>query len=321
MGPKNITPISIGCGFGQLNPPWLKTQVEWLGRGIMICELFRAGRNAIETPADADNSSRWLLGAGFPWKSVLPHEKTFRRSVSDKWRFLKKEKMNPWPVHLASLCRQSEWEKLLKSKIGKKKPDIQTDCFKIWKFDSIDEEKLKLHELILLDGHHSRSAQKILGTSHVLGWVEPFYSDELRLQPIHRAGWLGEWLVSLRKEGLIREVSQSEAEAPKSGALTVLQPTRKWFFVFTNKAFREKSDLPTDCLVRLAKGKVTLRSHHSLEELEGWLESLDVDTVLVLQEVSKDTVYERAKMGRLFPQKATYFYPKIPFGLLVENLS
>ncbi|MBI3555349.1 MAG: hypothetical protein HY074_03675 [Deltaproteobacteria bacterium] len=76
-----------------------------------------------------------------------------------------------------------------------------------------------------------------------------------------------------------------------------------------------------DALTRLAKRQVFLKASASFDEILGWIERFEVDTGLRLPPPNKDYIRLRALARQLFPQKATYFYPKVPFGVLVEDLS
>ena len=317
-----LTKVLAGTGSSDLAPPWSRKQVQWIGSGFFVLRV--AG----------DHQSRWLVGGCFSWNQVFPHERTFRRSAEDKKNVMQSLKMNPWPSHLACDVSPNEWRQNLSRVVEGEKPVLDTGYVTLWRLDALPENLLSFKKAIVLDGHHSRKAQQSLGLERIFGWVEPLYCSQLHVKPIIRAGWLAKWLDVQIAAGSLRRVSSSpkidEWQMGKSLSFEVIQSAGRWWCEVSSELAVVKSattgeellpDTVVDILAKLGRGKTFLKANADFDEAMNWLERSEVDTVLRLPDASKQYIFERAISKRLFPQKATYFYPKLPFGILVEDLS
>ncbi|MBI3555350.1 MAG: hypothetical protein HY074_03680 [Deltaproteobacteria bacterium] len=184
-----LTPIRGGTGSVTLAPPWSRDQVKWLGRGFYILRLA------------TDETSRWLLGGGFRWQDIYPHERTFRRSATDKCALMENLKMNPWPTHLVGDLDCDKWRSGLAAAVDGKHPVFDTGHVTLWRLAGLPRELLPKGPFVVLDGHHSRRAQMNLGLKRMLGWVEPSTAPQLYVRSIERAGLLAKWLDELLSQG------------------------------------------------------------------------------------------------------------------------
>lgn len=307
-----VSPLKGGTGTSRLAPPWARDQVKWLGHGFFVLRLA------------TEETSRWLLGAGFRWNDVFPHERTFRRSAEDKCELMSELRMNPWPVHLAAALDPLEWRSELSSWVEQRKAAkvLDTGHVTLWRVEQLPVRLLTVSQFAVLDGHHSRKAQRNLGLRRVFGWLEPLGVPQLSVRSIDRGGWLADWLKDELSQGGLRELSAAPDPgiwtADRSRAFEVVQGARRFWCEIAQPV--DPGEAAIDALARLAKGKVFLKSSSSFDEILGWLAKLEIDTALRLPPPTKDYVLNRALARSLFPQKATYFYPKVPFGLLVEDL-
>lgn len=317
-----ISPIKGGSGSQSLSPPWARDQVRWLGRGYFVLRLA------------TDETSRWLLGGGFRWSDVFPHERTFKRSAHDKCSLIGQLKMNPWPVHLAAPLSSVEWRDQLAMAVGESSFDGRNikrrdDCVRVfdtghvtlWRVAKLPRNLLSTHQFIVLDGHHSRRAQRNLGLKNLFGWLEPLAAPQLSVRSIDRGGWLAQWIDECIHRGdFIKDVSAPDLSTwsmENSLKFEVVQASKRFWCEIGNP---QKNESAVDALTRLAKGRVFLKASSNFEEILSWLERLVIDTGLRLPPPSKEYVLARALKRSLFPQKATYFHPKVPFGILVEDL-
>lgn len=303
-----IYPIRGGTGSASLAPPWSRDQVRWIGRGYFVLRLA------------TEETSRWLLGGGFRWNEVYPHERTFRRSAEDKNTLMKALKMNPWPVHMAAPFESQGFRDLLATQVEGSKPMFDTGHVTLWRIARLPRELPYVNRFVVLDGHHSRKAQRSLGLKRMFGWVEPLGNPQLSVRSIDRAGWLARWLDECiaRGELKIRQHAPelSEWTAERSLCFEVVQASRRFWCEVAKPL---PGEAVVDALARLGKSRVFFKTSAHFEEIMGWLERLEVDTGLRLPSPTKDYVLDRAVKSALFPQKATYFFPKIPFGVLVED--
>lgn len=298
-----------GSGAAQLAPPWSREQVQWLGHGYFVLRLA------------TEEVSRWLLGADYEWSAVFAHERTFRRSAADKASVMKNLSMNPWPSHLACESDPNQWRDTLSRAVNQTKPELDTGHLTLWRLSKLPSELQLVGPFIVLDGHHSRKAQQHLRLKSLFGWLEPLASPSLQVRAIHRAGWLAEWLEQCLADGDLRVCAQAVDEKQwsmdRSMVFEAVQADRRrWLEV----ARHLPGETVIDALARLAKGRVRLKASANLDEILSWLKDMEIDTALRLPAPTKDYVWERALKRELFPQKATYFFPKVPFGLLVSDI-
>lgn len=309
---SSIRPIRGGTGTARLAPPWARNQVQWLDEGYFVLRMAT-------TP-----SSRWFLGAAYNDPEVFPHERTFRRSAEDKSKIIKQLQLNPWPVHMVTDVNADEWRTQLAQAVEGQAPLIDTGHLTLWCLKRLPISGLQ-GPFVVLDGHHSRKAQRYLGFTNVFGWVEALGSETLQVRAIHRAGRLAHWLDGLVSSGQVRRLDVAPALSDskcwfkeRPGLFEAVQADDQWWGEIVDLNPKE---LAVDAFARLARGEVFLRASSNFDEILSWLGSLTADTALRLSDPDKKLVWDRGVNRLLFPQKATYFFPKVPFGLLVQDLS
>jgi hypothetical protein len=298
-----INPIKGGTGTARLAPPWLRDQVQWLTEGYFILRM-----------ATAPNS-RWFLGASFSERDVFPHERTFKRSAEDKSRIIKQLNLNPWPVHMVTNMNEVLWRETLAKTVEGAAPLVDTGHLTLWCVQQLPFQNLK-GPYVVLDGHHSRKAQLYLGLPNVFGWLETMESEALQVRAIHRAGRIASWLEMLVDAGQIRRLDTAPTLS-HGGLIEVVQVDDQWWGEITEL---KPGETAVDALARFGRGEVFLRASSNFDEILSWLGSLTVDTALRLPNPDKQEIWKRGVEKVLFPQKATYFYPKVPFGVLVQDL-
>ncbi|MEW6056536.1 MAG: hypothetical protein AB1540_07960 [Bdellovibrionota bacterium] len=304
------SPIHAGTGMSRLAPPWGRDQVRWLSDGYYVLRLA------------TEEQSRWFLGCGLSWRNAFPHERTFRRSAIDKGAVIERLAMNPWPAHLGVDFPFQEWRAVLAQAIEKSETVLDSGHITLWRLEQLPEVLSSFQgNCVVLDGHHSRRAQRNLRLKKFFGWVEALDSPQLQVRAIHRSGWLAQWLDELIASRSIMRLERGSEPQPWqmncSQVVEVVQADKRWWCEVCDF---EKGETALDALTRMAKGRVLFRSSSSFEEILNWLENVEVDTALRLPAPTKEYVLQRSLERKLFPQKATYFYPKIPFGLLVQDL-
>jgi hypothetical protein len=286
--------------------------VQWLGRGYFVLRIA------------VDEASRWCLGSGLAWDDVYPHERIFKRSAAEKAESIRLLRMNPWPVHVACDAEPADWSAYFASLTRGVAPVLDTGYMTLWRLSELPRlsELLGPRRFIVLDGHHSRRAQQYLKLKRMLGWLEPLAGRHLQVRSIDRAGWLAKHFEAWLREGVMERLERGPAEAEwtmgRSQAIEVVQPDKRFWARVVKP---DDGEAAVDALARLAKGRAFMKASANFEEIVGWLQRLEVDTGLRLPSPTKEYVRERALARRTLPQKSTYFFPKIPFGVLVEDLS
>lgn len=298
-----------------LAPPWSPTAVRWLD-----ADSFFVLRTVHE-----GESSRWCVGARVPVEKLYPHEKTFNRSVREKARVMRKVRMNPWPVFAAVDAHWENWTHWLESCVKGATPLVDSNYITLWNLSDASllhnagQFGLNFKHAIILDGHHSFEAQKThLNRDRVLGWFLPFDHPELRVRAIHRGGWFKAAIEKALANGELEAATDAEFLDSKNNlhVFEVIQLQKKAYFKLKNK-----KQMAVDWIGALESPRSNLHVSSNMDELVANLLQNEFDTVVRLPDPLKPEVERRAVAKKLFPQKATYFYPKIPFGLMAENLN
>ncbi|MBI3544545.1 MAG: hypothetical protein HY075_14835, partial [Deltaproteobacteria bacterium] len=292
-GGQVVFPVRGGTGSASLAPPWSRGQVRWLGKGYYVLRLA------------TEDLSRWLLGAGFRAGDVLPHERTFRRSATDKSELMKSLRMNPWPSHLVADLDPDAWRAGLSKLVEGTPPVFDTGHVTLWRLQTLPAGLVPSPPFVVLDGHHSRRAQVNLGLKRMLGWLEPLKAPQLNVRSIDRAGWLARWLDACVAAGELRRLSHAPATenwlAERSTAFEVVQPQSRWWCELARPLSGESA---VDGLSRLTKTcatehRVFLKASANFEEILGWIERLEVDTGLRMPPPTKEYAWSRALARQL----------------------
>ncbi len=298
--PLLIFPVNFGSGHQRIAPPWSRSQVEWITKGVTVLRVA------------TDFGSRWLVGGEVDYNKTFGHERTFQRSVEDKTEVIQHLLMNPWPTHMACLNEPNSFKQILSELVKGKKPLVDTHYYTMWSFDLFPKSIQIEGPLIVLDGHHSRQAQRKFGKQRIFGWVEPFFSRELNVNPIHKAGRL------LKKidYAIEKKIFHKTNEPLSDHVFEVIQRYQHYFCTGANQKL-----FAADAVYEyFSRQTFKLISSSDLDDLEKRLQSTEIDTIIKFAPYDKKYILERAFNKQLFPQKSTYFYPKIPFGLFVQDL-
>ncbi len=67
-------------------------------------------------------------------------------------------------------------------------------------------------------------------------------------------------------------------------------------------------------------GNIKVSYPHELEATVDAVRNKAADAAFILEPIAVDKIFDRARQGRVMPQKSTFFYPKLPSGLVLYNM-
>ncbi|RKY33216.1 MAG: hypothetical protein DRP68_02890 [Candidatus Omnitrophota bacterium] len=290
-------------------------------------------------------------------ETVFPHETTLRAPKKDRWYILKETKANLSPIFVVSYKKLKTLQNLYLF-YTRKKPFIEFKnlegvTHRLWKVEEKNLEvdlsrEIEKSKLFIADGHHRFEVAyryfKLNGTrfkeaNYILAYLtDP--STSLIILPTHRVVELEEELEEVLKklssQFLIRCTNQREL-------LTYLKKGRLFSFgiytnglfyflklknkkildkIFKNKEERNYQKLDVYIFHKLVLKKFKVKEilyTHYLKELKKIAGSSKIG--FILRSPSLETVFSFASRGYLLPQKSTYFYPKLPSGLVIRRIS
>jgi len=292
-----------------------------------------------------------------PWgQGVYPHEKTLPTHKADRLNLFKSVHVQTSPIQCLFDDRSGKAQRLI-DRAAKAKPWVDyTDAgvrHRVWRLR--DESTvaplraiLRRAPVMIADGHHryetslnfSRWAKSQWGAKSPLsGYVMTYFSpvDEpgLEIHPTHRAvGWDKRRFVNLEKWGKLTPVKGLKALAPLmegkdgKGLAVGLYHDGKFYRYEITKTPPALKGTPSAKLVvaclhagpLFGLGKEDFAFSQKPEAVvraakaqQGW--------GFFLAPTDLRQVIQIATAGQVMPPKSTYFFPKIPSGLLAHSLA
>ncbi len=296
----------------------------------------------------------------FQSKKVLPHEETFATPKEDRLRLTRACNANLSPVFAIYSEPEGSIENKVDELIRKVRPLIHvtgTDGVRhrLWRvsdsglFDQI-QSRLKLKKLLIADGHHRyetalnyrdiRRAESSNGSrdgeyEYVMVYLCRAESEGLIIKPTHR---VVRSLGSITAEELINRAERDftlsklplKCSQPPIDPKEFLLLMRGWdFFYKLSPKNLEDTPYRNIAVIRLHRhllGPVIsdeegrLAYTKSKEEAIAMVKRGDYEAAFLLPPLSAIDVFAIASAGEKMPHKSTYFYPKIPSGLVFHLL-
>ena len=288
---------------------------------------------------------------------IYPHEKTYHGPKKDRLNLLKEVKANLSPVFII-YPQRLPLLKAINAKFTKRKPFLSVTNFdsvesKIFKItDKKDIEKItnsiNFQKFIIADGHHRFSvAQKYAslykGKFKDINYTFAYLTDSssgILVLPTHRVIKTGKTFPEVKKElekyFTIKKTTKRSLEKrlSRQGVFCFGLYHKKTFYFFQlkssaalDKIFKTKKSrfyrrfdafiLHNFVLKKLKLNKEKIQYTHSIKEIEN-MASQNTLSFLIRPTPLKD-IAQAAKRGYLLPQKTTYFYPKLPSGLILRK--
>ncbi|MGC8976731.1 MAG: DUF1015 family protein [Candidatus Ratteibacteria bacterium] len=282
----------------------------------------------------------------FDKKNIIPHEKIFEKYSYNRYKLIEKCKSNFCPIFMVYQDKSFKIEEIIEKGNVFTKGFMNNEKFvfgRIEKKQDIEkiEEIFKEKVVFIADGHHRYNASLMFyknnpdeKNGYVLVYLSNIESDGVMILPTHRYIPCDVDLnfdnkfVDVFKMNELKEVEESlkEKEERKIGMFY-----KGNFYILRLKNYekffeRENLYLKLDTFLLdnfLIKNFVKVREnveflyHSSKEYLLEEYEKRKKGVIFFLNPVEKELFIEICLNGKIMPHKSTYFYPKVPSGLVI----
>jgi uncharacterized protein (DUF1015 family) len=238
---------------------------------------------------------------------VLPHERTHRGPKEGRLRLLRAVGAQLEPIFLLYDGPALE--------PPARPPEIAVEGARLWRVD--DAPDLSTTQLLIADGHHRYETALAFaeegGSPYLMVVVVPTRQEGLTIFPTHR--------VVERLDG----VNGSEPVAGVADALTQLEelprdrPAVALYREGETRVLKgDEPELDAAFVERFAPEGVTYTPQ--VEEAVAAVDAGRAQAAFLLRAPTIEQVRAVAERGETMPQKSTYFFPKLPSGLLFHPL-
>ncbi len=272
--------------------------------------------------------------------SIKPHEKTLKGPKIDRFKLITSTNAMFCPImmiydneQLASFVKNITKEKLYEVNFENKLHKI----YKIKDTSSINNIKqlIKNQSLVIADGHHRYETCLSIkeyykqhgiekeGSSYALVFFV-YKKDELSLMPIHRL--IKKINIDEFKQKLYNYVEVADALnydiVMYDGNYTYLKFIDKKTQTnpIENLDVKIFEDLIFKKILKLSDADIANNEisgyAHTVDEVVKSVDGKEAVVGFLLKPITYDTLFEVTNHNLTFPQKSTYFYPKIPSGLV-----
>ena len=291
---------------------------SWLSEGILEREDEPAAWFVVEEYTGPDGVSRErrgiiasLAAESYETGTVLPHERTYRRTREERLQLLRETRVHPEPLFL-----------LVDGQLGAERPTTDPDAVvegtRLWRIPDVDAGALLGDgQLLIADGHHRYETALAFGAGEPDGTrvMALFVSTEdpgLHAFPTHRVftgrpdlrdGGEGDQV------GSVEEALARLAEEPHDRSVAVAYRRGGAEIVRGSEGERAGELVDRHGLEGIS---YTPRTHEAVAAVDAG----DADAAYLLREPRLEDVFAVARRGGLMPSKSTYFFPKPLSGLL-----
>lgn len=265
--------------------------------------------------------------------NIIPHERIFKKYTDNRYKLIEKCKANLEPVFMVYSDKEFKIEEILKEEKFFFSGEINKEKF--W-FGKVRREKImeimKLQKLFIADGHHRYNASLQYykdnpqeKNNYILVYLTNIESEGVLILPTHRyIPCEVELKLNCNIFDLIEVQDKEEMKNLMRGEGNNI------FGVFIDGKFfvlkiKEKLDgLNTEILhnfiikdfLKIKENREFL--YHSSEEyLLKEYEKVGKGIIFFLNPVKKEEFLKICLSGKIMPHKSTYFYPKVPSGLVI----
>lgn len=282
---------------------------------------------------------------------VLPHERTFDWAVDDRKKLMAATGCQLEPIFLA--VSGASFERVLRSSIRDRDPVriFQEPAGVINRFYLISDpesvntirETVGKEKGIVADGHHRLQATRRMFAEsegkakdfwkYNLAYVTSLQEESLLISGIHRMMSTEFSFARYRKAiesyfDIIEDGKKEDSEFIRiyDGSYHTLKPREVAFEAIGEfGTFRYEAD--PSLVNTLLFEKIMEMSNHDIAKKVSYTHSVpvaveDVDKgkfgfAVLMPQWDKGLFLSMTEKGRMFPQKSTYFYPKVPSGIAV----
>jgi uncharacterized protein (DUF1015 family) len=306
--PYNVVHLTLPDDYERAGRLWR----EWLDAGVLVREEAPALWWLSQTYEGPDGVVRTREGLVCslrlePYESrvVLPHERTHAGPKEGRLKLLRAVRAEVEPIFLL-------YDGALEGPA--RSPDVEVELEgvrnRLTRFDGEPPPDLAAARLLIADGHHRYETALAFhreDSSEESAWllvvVVPTEQEGLTIFPTHRiAGRLG---------------GMDGAEPVDESPLELLQ--RAPVLYRNGRAYRlPEADLDAALVERFEPTDVTYTP--DAQEAIAAVDSGRAEAAFLLRAPTVAQVRAVAERGETMPQKSTYFYPKLPSGLLFHPL-
>jgi uncharacterized protein (DUF1015 family) len=285
----------------------------WLADGVLVREEDPAWWWLAQEYVGPDGVARTREGLvcslrAEPYEAgvVLPHERTHAGPKEGRLRLLRALQAHVEPIFLL-------YDGRLERPDGESVLEVELEGVRsrLWRLDGDPPAVLADARLLIADGHHryetTLAYHAEVGTDEsawLLAAIVPTEQEGLTIFPTHR--------VAERTEPVAGE-RPFDGKLPDDRSAAVIYRTSG-----TTVVIGEPGEPDTALVDRLGPEGVTYTPYE--EEAKAAVDAGAAQAAVLVRPPSVDLVRELAERGETMPQKTTYFYPKLPSGLLFYPL-
>jgi uncharacterized protein (DUF1015 family) len=237
---------------------------------------------------------------------VLPHERTHAGPKEGRLRLLRALRAQVEPIFMLYNGR-------LERPDGHRVLDVELEGVRsrLWRLEGDPPDDLAEAQLLIADGHHRyettlafHAEEGSEDSAWLLAAIVPTEQEGLTIFPTHR--------IAKRLEPVDGE-EPFDGELPGDRSAAVIYRRSG-----TAVVVGEQGEPDAALVDRLGLEGVTYTP--SEEEAKAAVDSGAAEAAVLVRPPSVELVRELAQRGETMPQKSTYFYPKLPSGLLFHPL-
>ena len=280
---------------------------QWQSAGILVRDEEPAAWALSQTYTGPDGVTRTRNGLVValrlePYERgiVLPHERTHAGPKEGRLRLLRATRTQLEPIFLLYDGEPAE--------LPGGPPDLEARSDRLWRIPGEGiADRFADQQLLIADGHHRYET------------ALAFHEED----GTEASAWMMVVLVSTREEGLtIFPTHRLAASVNGVQGKPIEEPGDELPGVVLYRDGRyellEGDGLDVEIVDSLAPKGVTYTPQRA--EAVAAVDRGEAEAAFLLRPTRIEDVFERARAGRVMPQKTTYFYPKLTSGLLFHPL-
>ncbi|MER3408975.1 MAG: hypothetical protein C4306_02485 [Thermoleophilia bacterium] len=309
--PYNVVRLTLPESEAQAASLWR----SWLEEGVLVREEEPALWWLAQEYVGPDGLARRREGlvcavAVEPYSArvILPHERTHAGPKEGRLRLLRAVRAHLEPIFLLVRGR-------LEGPSGRPLLEVELEGTRnlVWRLDAPPPASLESATLLIADGHHRYETALAFhaedgspASALVLAVIVPSEQEGLTIFPTHR---LARRLTQDLDGREVPSVEEGLASLPQGrAACVVYRGGRAWVVE------GEAGELDTALVERLGPEGISYTPR--LEEALAAVDGGAAEAAFLLRPPTLEQVWSVAERGQTMPQKSTYFYPKLPSGLL-----
>jgi uncharacterized protein (DUF1015 family) len=307
--PHNVVHLTLSDHEAEAAALWS----AWLAEGVLVREDEAACWWLAQEYVGPDGVARAREGLvcalrAEPYEAgvVLPHERTHAGPKQGRLRLLRALRAQVEPIFLLydGRLERPDGDSVLKV-------ELEGVRSRLWRVEDEPPDVLAAARLLIADGHHRyettlayHAEEGTEESAWLLVAIVPTEQEGLTIFPTHR---------------IAARLDPVAGERPFDGTLP---PDRSAAVIYrargTAVVTGEPGEPDTALVDRLGLDGVTYTP--SEEEAKAAVDSGAAQAAVLVRPPSVDLIRTLAERGETMPQKSTYFYPKLPSGLLFMPL-